>query len=159
VGRSAEDGTIKLLRLPIDVAKDAGSIVIQREGTKQEPITLAVPALPADATAPAPAAAAPTTAPAAAKTNGPQFKERLVVGADEGTIVGEKLDSIVSASYANKPLTIVDKTPTTLKISGLAATGASAASRSEDIVLTNRAGKQTKVPVEVVSSRVEFLSK
>ena len=94
-----------------------------------------------------------------AKTTGPQFKERLVIGADEGTIVGEKLDSIVSASYANKPLTIVDKTPTTLKISGLAATGASSASRTEDIVLTNRAGKQTKVPVEVVSSRVEFLSK
>jgi hypothetical protein len=160
VGRSAEDATLKLLRLPIDVAKEAGSIVIQREGARQEPLTLAVPALPADAAAPSPApTATPATATTAAKPTGPQFKERLVIGADEGTIVGEKLDSTVSATYAGRPLTIVDKTPTTLKISGLAATGASAASRTEDIVLTNRAGKQTKVPVEVVSSRVEFLSK
>ncbi len=82
-----------------------------------------------------------------------------MVGADEGTIIGQKLDSVVSASFGGKPLTIVSKTPTALKISGLAATGASAASRSEDIVLVNQAGKQTKVPVEVVSSRVEILSK
>ncbi len=61
IGPNAEDGTMKLLRVPIDLVKDAGTILVQREGTTQEPFAVSVPAVPADAAA-TPSSAAPTTA-------------------------------------------------------------------------------------------------
>ncbi len=145
---NANDRTLRLIKLPLDVAKESGSIVMQR--LNQHPYVVAVPPLPAaDASADAAAAGA---APA-----GPKFQERIVVGANEGTIVGDKLDSIVSATFRDKPLTIVDKTPGTLKLSDLATSGASAVAKTEEIVLTNQAGKKIKVRLEIVSSRVEVV--
>jgi hypothetical protein len=147
IGTGVDDGTLRILRLPVDLAKDPSSIVLQRAG-HDHPFAVAVPALPAEA-----------AAGTAAATTDPKFQDRIVVGADEGTIVGQKLDSVVSVSYGGKPLAIVAQTPTSIKISGLAAAGASAVAKTADIVLVNQAGKQTKVPLEVVSSRIEVLSK
>lgn len=143
------DNTLRVVQLPLDFAKESGSLVMQRAGINQHPYVIAVPPLP-------PSAAGTSAAAAPA---GPKFQERIVVGANEGTIVGDKLDSIVSAAFGDKPLTIVDKTPTTLKLKDLATTGASAVAKTEQIVLTNQAGKHIKVPLEVVSVRVEVLKK
>jgi len=151
VSPSGDDGTLRVLKLPVDLVKEASSIIIQRAGGNQHPFVVTVPALPADS--------ATGGAAASAKSSDPKFQERVVVGSDEGTIVGEKLDSTVAASFGGKPLVIVSKTPTTLKISGLASAGASASAKTQDVVLVNQAGKQTKVPLEVVSSRVEVISK
>jgi hypothetical protein len=144
-----DDGTLRILRLPIDLAKDQSSIVLQRAGNGP-PFAVAVPPLPSEAV---------TDGTVAAASSDPKFQDRIVVDADEGTIVGQKLDSVVSVSYGGKPLAIVAKTPASIKISGLAAAGASAVAKTADIILVNQAGRQTKVPLEVVSSRVEILSK
>ena len=151
VSPTTDDGTVRVLRLPIELVKDTSSIVLQRVGTGERPFVLPIPALPSDATAGAASAAGGATA-------APKFQERVVVGADEGTIVGEKLDSITTVTFDGKPLTIVQKTPTVLKISKLASTGASAVAKTQEIVLSNLAGPQFKVPLEVVSSKVEFLA-
>ncbi len=148
VSTSGDDGSLRLLKLPVDLVKEPSSVVLQRPAATERPFVVTVPALPA--------ADASTTA---ANSSAPKFQERIVVGSDEGTIVGEKLDSVVAASFDNKPLTISDKTPTTIKINGLAATGASAVAKTQEIVLVNLAGTQTKVPMEVVSSKIEVLSK
>jgi hypothetical protein len=149
VSASGDDGSMRLLKLPVDLVKDPISAVFQRSGATDRPFVVAIPALPKDADA----------SDAAAATAAPKFQERVVVGADEGTIVGDKLDSTVSASFGAKPLTITKKTPTSLKISGLAASGASAVAKTQQIVLTNQAGTQTKVPLEVVSGKVEVITK
>jgi hypothetical protein len=147
VGPVPDDGTLKLLKLPLDFVKEANSVMLQRPG--ERPFVLAVPALPTD----------PASAAAAADAKAPKFQERVVVGENEGTIVGTDLDSTVSAAFGDKPLTIAKKTPTALKITGLAASGASGVAKTQQIVLTNQAGVQTSVPLEVVSSKVEVLTK
>ncbi len=144
------DITVRLLKVPLDMVKDSGTVVFQRAGANEHPFAVSVPAVPADAA---------SAATAAAATTDPKFKERIVVGEDEGTIVGQKLDSFKSAYFGTQPLTIASATPTSLKISGLRATGASAVSKSGEITLYNAAHQPTKVPLEVVSSRVEIVSK
>ena len=148
---TADDGAMRLLKMPVDLVKDSISVVLQRSGTSERPFVLSVPAVPSDADASANASAANSSAP--------KFQERLVVGADEGTIVGDKLNSIVSANFGGKPLAISQKTPTTLTITGLAAAGATAVAKTQQVVLVNQAGTSTNVPLEVVSSKVEVLSK
>jgi hypothetical protein len=150
VNPAADDGTERMLRLPVALVKDPSSILLQRADSSDHPVLIAIPALPADASA------APD---ASSKSTAPKFQERVVVGGDEGTIVGDKLDSIVSANFGGKPLNIVQKTPSALKINGLGASGASAVAKTQEVVLVNQAGNQIKVPLEVVSSRVEVVSK
>ncbi len=145
---SAQDNSLKLLKLPADFVKEPASLVVQRTGANRVPFVLAVPAIPSEAPA----------AGTAATSAGPKFQQRVVVGSDEATLVGDKLDSIVSASFSGKPLSLSSKTAGSLKISGLAAAGATSIARTDDIVFVNQAGKPTKVPLEVVSSRVEVLS-
>ncbi len=152
LSQTNDDGTLKLLKLPVDVVKEGSPVVLQRPAPTDRPFVVAVPALPAtDSTA------SPTGT--AGKTQDPKFQERVVVGADEATLVGDKLGNIVAASFGDKQLIIDKKTPGVIKISGLRAAGASATAKTQDIVLVNLAGGQTKVPLDVVTSKVEVLTK
>jgi hypothetical protein len=152
LSQTNDDGTLKLLKLPVDVVKEGSPVVLQRPAPADRPFVVAVPALPAtDSTA------SPTGT--AGKTQDPKFQERVVVGADEATLVGDKLGNIIAASFGDKQLIIDKKTPGVIKISGLRAAGASATAKTQDIVLVNLAGGQTKVPLDVVTSKVEVLTK
>jgi hypothetical protein len=152
VGSATGDVTMRLLKLPLDMVKEAGTIVFERAGTNEHPFAVAVPA------APSTTSAAAATATAAASAD-PKFKERIVVGEDDGTIVGQKLDAFKSAYFGAQPLTIGTRTPTSIKISGLRTTGASAVAKTGEITLYNAAQQPTKVPIEVISSRVEIIAK
>jgi hypothetical protein len=150
VSASSDDGSLQLLKLPLDLVAAPSSIVLQRPGANERPFVVSVPPVPKEADAAAAAAAASAD---------PKFQERVVIGANEATIVGSKLDSVVSASFGGKALGISQKTPTSLKISGLAAAGASAVAKTQSIVLLTQAGTPIEVPLEVVSSKVEVTPK
>jgi hypothetical protein len=92
------------------------------------------------------------------KKQDPKFQERIVVGSDEAAIVGENLTAITAVQFAGKPLTMGRRTPTLIKLSGLAATGASAIAKTQDITLVSLAGS-SKIKLEVVTNKVEIMQK
>ena len=145
---SPDDGSLKLLKLPLDFAKEAGELILQRPPPADRPFQISVPAPPSTDTA--------NTADQ--KKQQPKFQERIVVGANEASIVGDNLDPITSVVFAGKPLTIARRTSSLIKLTGLATAGVSALATSQDITLVTRSG-QTKIPLEVVSSKVEVIQK
>ena len=146
---SSDDGSLKLIRLPLDFAKDASSLVLQRTAPADHPFVVAVPAPP------------PNDGAAAAsdqKKQSPKFQERIVVGSDEATIVGDNLTAITAVQFGGKPLTMGKRTANLIKLSGLAAAGASATAKTQDITLVSLAGS-SKIKLEVVTNKVEIMQK
>jgi hypothetical protein len=145
---SSDDGSLKLIKLPLDFAKDAGSLILQRPAPADRPFVLAVPAPPAN----------DGGAAATSKKQDPKFQERIVVGSDEAAIVGDNLNAITAVQFGAKPLTIGKRTANLIKLSGLAAAGASASAKTQDITLVSLAGS-SKIKLEVVTNKVEILPK
>jgi hypothetical protein len=147
----SEDPSLRVLKLPASVAKDGSSIVMQRHGANDRPYVVSVPAFPTEA--------ADSDASATDKASTPKFQESVVVGTNEATIVGKKLDSIKKVTYKDAELPIESATPTALRISGLAKTGATSVARTVEVVLEDEAKKQTKVKLEVVTGKIEVTNK
>ena len=145
ISTAADDGSLKLIKLPLDFATAGSPLILQRPAPGDRPFLLSVPAPPAD----------PSTAP---KKVDPKFKERIVVGADEASIVGDGLDAITAVTFAGKPLTIASRSASSIRLTGLAAAGASAVAKTQDISLVTLAGS-SKIPLEVVSVKVEVIQK
>ena len=82
-----------------------------------------------------------------------------MVGADEASIVGQKLDSITSVLFGNQKLTIAQQTPTLLQLRGLAAAKVSAAPKIQEITLVPKSGPNVTIPLDVVTGRVEVIQK
>jgi hypothetical protein len=145
----SDDGSLKVIKIPLDFAREASTLILQRPVPADHPFVVAIPAPPSDD-----ARASPTDR----KKQEIKFQERVVVGADEASIVGDNLDPITSAEFAGKRLTITKRTHNLIKLVGLAAAGASAVVTAQDITLVTLAG-QTKIPLEVVSSKIEVIQK
>jgi hypothetical protein len=142
------DGSMRLMTIPLDLAKGIGGVILQRTSSSgdERPFQIAVPAPPkADGSSDADAKA-------------PKFQDRVVVSADEATIVGDKLTDIKSVSFKGQPLKIDSQSAAKIKISGLAAAKVTAVAKSQEITLTTLAG-ESKIPLEVVSSKIEVTQK
>ena len=141
VGTGEDADTMILVTLTLDDAKSQKQVVLQRP--KEHPVVLALPALPTTATDPSPA---------------PKFQERVIVGADEATIIGDGLNTVHSVLFGKAALTITDKSAKQIKIKGLAAAGATVIARTQDISLVSKNGT-VKATLEVVSQKVETVAK
>lgn len=133
-----------LLRLTLPIAKTLKTIVLQRAG--ERPITLAMPALT-------------TTADGAKQPL--RFAERVTVGADEATIVGDGVKDISKVvaqkiEFTNPELSSDGKS---LRIRGLASTGITAIAKTVDCTLVPKSGKAKTIQLEIVSSKVESVPK
>jgi hypothetical protein len=143
VGTGESDDSLKQFELPIAAAKSLKEIVLQRPG--ERPFAIAMPALVTiDQTKPQPL----------------KFQERVTVGADDAVIVGDGLNTISKVQYQKKDLTVVKSGDgKSITIKGLTAVGATGSARTVDIDLVPAAGKATTIKLEVVSSKVETVTK
>ena len=143
VASGPDDGTLRLVKLPISFAKNGKQLIIER--ANERPFPLGIPAPPT------PGAAEPAKAD-------PTFKERVTVGSDEATIVGDGLDAVSAVTYKGRPLVIRKKTSSAINLAGLAAAGATATARTTEVSLVSLSGA-TNVKLEVVNMKVETVEK
>jgi hypothetical protein len=140
----------RLLKLPLDVANSATNVILRRSSVADRPFLL--PLTPP----PKPDATSPTAA--AAST--PKFQDGIVVGADEASIVGQKLDSIANVLFGDQKLKIAEQTPTVIRLQGLAAAKVSAAPKTQEITLVPKSGgANVKIPLEVLTGKIEVIQK
>jgi hypothetical protein len=146
---SAGTNAPRLLKLPVAMAGSASNIVLRRALPASHPFLVPLAAPPKlDASS-----AAALTAPA------PKFQDSIMVGADEASIVGPKLDAIVSVLFGGQKLKIGEQTPTSIKLQGLAAAKVSAVPKTQEITLVPKSGPSTQIPLEVVTGKVEVIQK
>jgi hypothetical protein len=82
-----------------------------------------------------------------------------MVGADEASIIGQKLDSIANVLFGAQKLKIAQQTPTLIKLQGLAAAKVSAVPKTQEITLVPKSGLSTQIPLEVVTGKIEVIQK
>ena len=140
VGNGTDSDTMVLLDLDLAVAKSQKQIVMQRRGERAFEVPI------------------PSLASADQPKRDPKFQERVVVGADEATIVGDGLDTIEKVLFGKKELTISDKSAKAIKLKGLAAAGVTAIARTQDISLVSATGT-TRITLEVVNQKIETVAK
>jgi hypothetical protein len=143
VTSSADDGTLRLLRLPLPFAKNGKQVILQRADERPFAIAVQTPPVPGALDTP--------------KAD-PKFQERVTVGADDATIVGVGLEAISAVLFRTKPLIIKKKTGSVINLAGLAAAGATALARTVDVVLVSLSGT-TKIKLDVVNLKVETVQK
>jgi hypothetical protein len=147
--RSANMNSPRLLKLPLEFAKSASNVMLRRSAAADRPFLLPLTAPPKLDAAPTDAAAAPA----------PKFQDGILVGADEASIVGQKLDSIANVLFGDQKLKIVEQTPSLIRLQGLAAAKVSAAPKTQEITLVPKSGASTQIPLEVVTGKVEVIQK
>lgn len=138
-GSDADRNTMRIISVNAEFAKNLKQIVFRRE---DEPLFLvSVPPLP-------------TADPPKSET---KFQERVTVGVDDALIVGEDLSKVTQVLFQKKEL---DKSMEgkALRIKGLAAAGATANAKTQNIDLVSPSGKAT-IKLEVVNSKVESVQK
>jgi hypothetical protein len=140
-GAGVDPDAMALITLSLDKAKNIKQLLLQRPG--ERPFAVALPALPTAGTS---------------TDQAPKFAERVTVGADEATITGDGLNTVTSVLFGKTALTITDKSAKQIKIKGLAAAGATAAARTQEISLVSGGGT-VKVTLEVVNEKVETVAK
>ena len=147
--KSASMNSLRLLKLPLDLANSASNVILRRNAPADRPFLLPLTAPPKPE-----AASADATQSAA-----PKFQDAIIVGADEASISGQKLDSIANVLFGSRKLTIADRTPTSIKLQGLAAAKVSAVPKTQEITLVPKSGASTTIPLEVVTGKVEVINK
>jgi len=146
---SAGTNSPKLLKLPLDVAGSASNVILRRPLPLNHPFLVPLAAPPKlDASS-----AAALTTPA------PKFQDSIMVGADEASIVGQKLDSIANVLFGAEKLKIAEQTSTLIKLQGLAAAKVSAVPKTQEITLVPKSGPSTQIPLEVVTGKIEVIQK
>jgi hypothetical protein len=146
---SAGTNSPRLLKLPLAVAGSASNVILRRPLPLNHPFLVPLTAPPKlDASS---AAALPTPAP--------RFQDSIMVGADEASIVGQKLDSIANVLFGDQKLKIAEQTPTLIKLQGLAAAKVSAVPKTQEITLVPKSGPSTQIQLEVVTGKVEVIQK
>jgi hypothetical protein len=140
VGSGEDKDTMRLIEMDLDVVKQQKQVVLQRP--KERPFVVALPALPSSDQ----------------PKQDPKFQERVAVGADEATIVGEGLNAVDKVLFGKQELTITDKSAKAIKIKGLAAAGVTTVARTQEILLVSKTGS-TKITLEVVSQKIETVAK
>jgi hypothetical protein len=149
LGDGVDSESLRLLELDLAVAKTQKLVVLQHAGGR--PFVVALPALPADPANP--------TKPDQPAT-GLKFQERVTVGADEAVIVGDGLTADTTVSFQKQPLTAkLSADGKSLKIAGLAAAGATAAAKTQDIDVKTGTSKPVTIKLEVVNTKVETVQK
>jgi hypothetical protein len=145
VGDGADRDDVRFIEITLAVVKTLKEVVLQRDG--ERPFAIPIPALVE------PAKAAPTK-------QTPKFRERVTVGADDATIIGDGLKDVVKIVALKQDLTNLELSDDgkSLKVKGLAAAGITAAAKTVDCDLVTKAGKST-IQMEVVSSKVESVQK
>jgi hypothetical protein len=140
-----ESDTMRTLKVPLKTAKSLKALVLQ--STNDRPFIVSVPALP-------------TTDTTKDGADGPKFRERVTVGADQAVVVGDGLDKVQKVLFQKQELTNIEKSDDgkSLKIKGLAAAGVTAVATTQSIDLILASGKVT-LKLEVVTSKVENVTK
>jgi len=88
-----------------------------------------------------------------------KFTERVTVGADDATIVGDGLADITEVSALNQKLPFdLAADGKTLKVRGLVVNGVTSTARTVDCTLRT-ANSKTTIQLEVVTSKVESVAK
>ena len=140
-----DEDTLQLVKIKATAIKQLKQVIFQRK--KERPFVVSVPALPAAASA-------------TDKTSSdPKFAERVTVGADEATIVGDGLTAFDTVMFGKTPLTISDRSDKAIKLKGLVNAGVTAVAKTQEISLQPKAGRATKINLEVVSQKVETVAK
>jgi hypothetical protein len=139
----------RLLKIPLDFAKNTSNVILRRPAPGDRPFLIEI--------ATPPNLGAPTADAGKAQT--PKFQDGILVGADEASIVGDKLDSIATVFFGDQKLKIAEQTPNSIKLRGLAAAGVSAAARTQEITLVPKSGASLQIPLEVVTGKVEVIQK
>lgn len=139
-GSDADKDTIRIVSVDGDFAKNLKQLVFRR--ANEAPFLVSVPAPPtADQT-----------------KSQPKFQERVTVGADDALIVGDDLSKVTQVFFQKTELnkTMEGKA---LRIKGLAAAGATAVAKTQNIDLKSPTGKTTTIQLEVVNSKIESVQK
>ncbi len=143
VGDGAEADNLRFVEITPTVAKTLKAVILQRRG--ERPFAIPIP---------------PLVEPAKPEPAKPKFSERVTVGADDATIVGDGLKDIVKIVALKQELTNLEVSDDgkTLKVKGLAAAGITSVAKTVDCDLVTKAGKTT-IQLQVVSSKVESVPK
>jgi hypothetical protein len=139
----------RLLKIPLDFAKSTSNVILRRPAPGDRPFLVEI-AAPPNLSAPS---------ADAGKAQAPKFEDGIMVGADEASIVGDKLDSIANVLFGDQKLKIAEQTPNSIKLRGLAAAGVSAAPKTQEITLVPKSGGSLQIPLEVVTGKVEVIQK
>jgi hypothetical protein len=141
VGNGVDSNSLRTLEISTEAGKSPKQMIFQHKDGR--PFVVAVPALP-------------TTDPAKQDV---KFQERVTVGADEATIVGDEVSKIAHVFFQKVELKAAKSGDgKSIKITGLAAAGATAVAKTQDIDLVTASGKTT-IKLEVVNSKIETVVK
>jgi hypothetical protein len=91
----------------------------------------------------------------------PKAKERVLVGADEATIVGEGLNELQAIVYGNQELKSFEIAADgkSVRVLGVKNAGVTSVAKTQQIELRFKDGSKATVPLEVVTAKVETVSK
>jgi len=140
VGSGSDDATLRLVEIPIGLAKNHKKIVLQR--LDERPFLVSLPAV-----------ATPDSKPKELKV-----EERITVGTDEAVIVGDHVDGITKVLFGKKSLQL-EKAEKSAKVKGLRAAGATSTAGTKELTLVAKKGSSKTIPLEVVNSKVETVAR
>jgi hypothetical protein len=143
VGTGEDVDTLRLVKIKLTTVKQLKQIILQRPS--ERPFLVSVPALP-------------SASSSSTQSSDPKFQERVTVGSDEATIVGDGLNLVDSVVFGKTELTISDKSAKAIKLKGLSAARVTAVAKTQEITLKSKTGS-TKITLEVVSQKVETVAK
>jgi hypothetical protein len=145
VGSMADGSSLRFFSLNVSDWKAYKSIVLEKsDGERPELITL------------------PSAADEEKKASAPAgpaliAKYRVTVGGDEAAFTGDFVDSVKSASYNSKPLTLKLADKKTLIVTGLKAAGVTSEPITRSLDFTFADGKKASATLDVVNSKVETI--
>jgi hypothetical protein len=141
VGDAVDSNSLRSVELSVEAGKSPKQLILQHKNGR--PFVVSVPALP-------------TTDQA---KQDPKFQERVTVGSDEATIIGDDLSKISHVFFQKAELKATKSSDGKfIKITGLVAAGATSAARTQDIDLITVSGKTT-IKLEIVNSKIESITK
>jgi hypothetical protein len=141
VGNGVDSNSLRTLEISVEAGKSPKQVIFQHKDGR--PFVVVVPGLP-------------TTDSAKQDL---KFQERVTVGADEGTIVGDDVSKVAHIFFQKVELKATKAADgKSIKITGLAVAGATAIAKTVDIDLVTASGKTT-IKLEVVNSKIETVVK
>ena len=141
VGNGVDSNSLRSVDLSVEAGKAPKQLILQHKDGR--PFVVAVPALPATDQA----------------KQEPKVQERVTVGADEATIVGDDLSKIAHVFFQKVELKANKSSEgKSIRITGLVAAGVTAGAKTQEIDLVTASGKTT-IKLEVVNSKIESVTK
>jgi hypothetical protein len=141
IGFPSDPDTLVSLTLTAEQLKTNKQVMLQRNG--KSPFLVSIPDLDPK------------------KPDPPKARERITIDADEAVIDGDGMKDLVKVSFKKFEITSkeIAGDGKSVRLSGLRALGITSTAASQPLVLEFKSGAKTTVTLEVVSTKVETVSK